>query len=57
MPKLGGEAEAEAAAAAERMGAAAAAALGCAYASKGLAAVKTWTEDVAAPKNTDRMYM
>lgn len=55
--KLGGEAEAEAAAAADRMGAAAAAALGCEYRSRGLAPVKPWHEDVAAPKNTDRMYM
>ena len=57
VPKLGGEAEEEAAAAADKMGTAAAAALGCRYANKGLAAVEVWHEDLAAPKNTDRMYM
>ena len=57
VPKLGGDAEVEAAAAVDRMGAAAAAALGCRYTSSGLAAVRVWNEDGAAPKNTDRMYM
>lgn len=57
VPKLGGEAEEEAAAAVGRLGAAAAAALGCEYRSKGLAAIKLWHEDTTAPKNTDRMYM
>ena len=58
VPRVGAgdEAEAEASATAHALGRAVANGLGCGYAGAGLEATRTWHEDVAAPKNTGRMY-